>query len=555
MSKFVLVNIKTKAPIKTDLSYISGSTIRGAYINLYINKNKIKEDISLNENYRRKLLSDSIRFFDAYPKIDGNYSIPTPLCFYATKNEIKKFSRDKKSIDIINEFKNNIEEGCQRVNKSEFSIIKDKKINLISVKRIENLHNCKKMEKENIFRYEAIDKGQGFYTIIQCEDDLADEVANLIDENILYIGGSKSSGYGRCEVSVEGIFNYNEIKSKYEIGQENNNILNGYKKLNIFFMSDAIVKDEFGNLQSTILDSLIEKKLGIKIIKEVCGKTVDEKGNNLYKASIISKDVKGYNAMWKTKVGSETAIKAGSVITYSYEGELDKEKIRQFEIDAIGSRKNEGYGRILINPNFDVEKCDIYKQKEVQRECVDLNKTSKNLMKNMLSSIVKEREEEYLTNIVVESLDGFAKESKLKKIKLKDSQKIKFPNTQKGKIITVMKDALDILKEQGEDASKRKVEEFKNGLKTKTKNLYQNRSRYNLFDFSIKDYLAEIITDKTIEEITGTDLEGVRYPNVKGVDYYKSSDYEMKLRLTKIIMEYKIREDAKQKNEKKGGNK
>ena len=129
MIKFVLVSIKTKGPIKTDLSYISGSSIRGTYINLYIKKNNIKEDISLNKVYRRKLLSNSIRFFDAYPKMDGNYSIPTPLCFHATKNDIKKFSRDKKPIEIKNEFKDDIVQGYQRVNKSEFSIIKDKKLN------------------------------------------------------------------------------------------------------------------------------------------------------------------------------------------------------------------------------------------------------------------------------------------------------------------------------------------------------------------------------------------------------------------------------------------
>ena len=41
MSKFVLINMNLKGPIKTDLSFISGSTIRGAYIHKYIIKNKI----------------------------------------------------------------------------------------------------------------------------------------------------------------------------------------------------------------------------------------------------------------------------------------------------------------------------------------------------------------------------------------------------------------------------------------------------------------------------------------------------------------------------------
>lgn len=530
MSKFVLVDIKTKGPIKTDLSYISGSAIRGTYINSYIKKNKIKEDISLNKEYRRKLLSNSIKFFDAYPKIDKNYSIATPLCFYATKDNIKKFSRDKEPIDIVNEFKDTVGEGYQRVNKSEFSIIRDKNLNLISIKKVENLHNCKQIEKENIFRYEAIDKNQEFYTIIQCDNDLADEVKSCLDNQVLYIGGSKSSGYGRCEINVEGIFDYKDIKSKYNITLDNDKS-DKVKKLNVFFMSDTIIKDEFGNLQSTIPDELLEDKLGIKIIKE-----------KQYKASIISKDVKGYNAMWKCKVSSETAIKAGSVITYEYEGELDKDKIEQFEIEGIGSRKNEGYGRILINPNFDVEKCAIYQEKEIERKTVDLSDDSKSLMQSMLNNIVKERENEYLTNIIVESLDGYAKESKRRKIKLKN-----FPNSQKGRFITVMKEALDILQKDGEKASKEKIAEFKDGLKTKTKYIYENRSQYNLFDFCIKDYLAEIITDKTLKDITETELEDIKYPNIKGVNYHKSSDYEMKLKLSKMIMEYKIREKGGKK--------
>ena len=141
-------------------------------------------------------------------------------------------------------------------------------------------------------------------------------------------------------------------------------------------------------------------------------------------------------------------------------------------------------------------------------------------------------------------LDGYAKESNRRKIKLENlsNPKKSFPNSQKGRFITVMKEALDILRKDGEKASKQKVAEFKDRLKTKTKYIYENRSEYSLFDLSIKEYLAEIITDKTLKEITQTDLEDIKYPEVKGVSYHKSSDYEMKLKLSKMIMEYKIRE-------------
>ncbi|WP_455542951.1 RAMP superfamily CRISPR-associated protein [Intestinibacter sp.] len=533
MSKFVLVDIKTKGPIKTDLSYISGSTIRGTYINSYINQNNIKEDISLNEEYRSKLLSNSVRFFDAYPKFDENYSIPTPLCFYASKDNIKKFSRDKNPIKIVNEFKDEVKEGYQRVNKSEFSIIKDKQLNLVSINKVENLHNCKQIDDENIYRYEAIDKNQKFYTIIQCDDELADEVKKCLDKQVLYIGGSKSSGYGRCEVEVRGIFDYKEIKEKYyNVGLDNNikidkvdKIHEGKKILNIFFQSDTIILDEGGNLVPIVPEELLEVKLGICDVK-------------LIKASVISKDVKGYNAMWKCKVPNVTSIKSGSMITYSYNGELDKDKIEKLEIQGIGIKKNEGYGRIFINPKFDVKECAVYKAEKVTRQNVKLTGESEILMKNMMTNIVKDREDEYVTCIVVQSLDAYSKSYSGKSISLDQ-----FPNSQKGRLLNVIVDAID---EKNEDESKQKIIDFKKSLKTKTKELYEDKSKCKVFDFSLYKYLDKLVSNESLKDITGTDLKLV-YPNLDKITYQKSSDYEMKLKLTKKILEYKIREKGGKK--------
>ena len=520
MSKFVLINIKARGPIKTDLSYISGSTIRGAYIKHYINKNNIKEDISLNKEYRDKLLTDNIRFFDAYPMVDGIYSIPTPLCFYAHKNHIKEFSRDKKAIDVKNEFIDNIEEGFQRVNKSEFSVISDKSLKLISVKRIENLHNCKQKSVENLFRYEAIDKNQSFYSIIQCKEELAKEVKETLNKQTLYIGGSKSSGYGRCTVEVEGIFDYKELKDKYNIGVEKKS-----KKLNVFFQSDTIVKDSFGNIKPFIEPEFLKEKLNLDSV------TLD-------KSSVISKDVKGYNAMWKCKVPSVVAIKAGSVITYNYEGEIDNSLIEKLEIEGIGSRKTDGFGRIFINPKFDVEKCDVYKSQEIcSKKSPELDKKSKEVMNKILKNISIDREDEFITDIVVEALNKNITDShRTKKIVID-----KFPNTQKGRFINMINNALN---ESDDSKSKAIITKFKEELKTTTKENYNSKSKYRLFDLSLMDYLDELVSTKSLAEITQTDIS-LKYPSLKGINYDKTSDYRLKLKLSKKIFEYKIREEDK----------
>lgn len=524
MSKFILINIDIRGPIKTDLPYIAGSAIRGAYINKYINKNKIKEDISINKKYREKLLSNNIKFYDAYPRIGDNYSISTPLCFYASKDKLKEFSRDNNTIKIKNELKDNIDEGFQRVNKSDFSIIKDNSLNLVSIKRVENLHNCKQINEENLFRYESIDKNQQFYTIIQCKDDLLEEVKNTFDKEIVYIGGSKSSGYGMCEFNIEGVYNVDEIKNKLNIGMDKDQ-----ENLTIYFASNAVLRDDLGNIISSIPEKELEAKLGINNVKKI-------------KSTILSIDTKGYNTMWKSSIPSVTAIKAGSVISYSYDGELDYAKVRDFEINGVGSKKQEGYGRIYINPSFHVKECRNYQEStKLERINIKLDNEAKNTLTAILNNINKSREDEYLTKIQVEALDSKTDSRGIKKVYLKE-----FPNAQAGKLINILDQAIDKIDVLGEAESKNYIKNYKNELKTKTKNLYMNTSKARLFGESLYDYLDELVSDKTIDDLTGSKykLDYVSYEDTK---LNKSSDYKLKLLLTKKILMFNLRKNGGEK--------
>ena len=527
MSKFVLINMNLKGPIKTDLSFISGSTIRGAYIHKYIIKNKIREDISLDEELRRKLLSDNIRFYDAYPLVDGIYSIPTPLCFYASKDEIKKFSRDKTKMTIVNELKDSIEEGYQRVNKSEFSVLNGNCLNLVSVDRIENLHNCKQIDAENIFRYEAIDKNQQFYTIIQCEDDLIKDVKETFDNETIYIGGSKSSGYGRCELDIVEIYDFDEIINKLNI--------KSYKlqsELHVYFLSDAILRDNNGNIISYIPEEILENDLSIKNVK-------------IKRASILTREVKGYNSMWKTSIPSVTAIKSGSIITYSYDGNLNLDNIRNLQIKGIGSKKSEGYGRIIINPNFNVDKCKNYnKNKDNHSIDISLNEESRNMLFNILNNINKSREEEFLTKILIEAIDSKTGSNSTKKVVID-----KLTNAQKGRLINMVNKGLEILDNNGEKESIDFVKKFKEGIKTKTKDQFRHKSQISLFDNSVYEYIDKIIDSTTIDTLTNTKfkLDYISFDNMK---LEKSSHYRLKLLLTKKIVSFNLRKNGGGNNER-----
>lgn len=84
--------------------FIDGSSIRGAFISKYI-KDKNISDINCGE-HREKLLKGGLKFLNAYPYKDFKRTIPFPQCYYADKDELKRYTKDK-SINLSSEYKDN----------------------------------------------------------------------------------------------------------------------------------------------------------------------------------------------------------------------------------------------------------------------------------------------------------------------------------------------------------------------------------------------------------------------------------------------------------------
>lgn len=537
MDRFILLNISVKEPVKTGLSYIQGSTIRGAYIRKYITKNNITDDIAVNECYRNKLLSNKIRFSNAYPLVNNKFSIPTPLCFYATKEDGKKLGREKDSISIINESEGNIGEGYIRVNKKEFCFVDKEILKLVSTYRVENLHIRKiknsETDKGSLFRYTAIDKEQNFYSFIQCSEENEGEIIKTIDNEIVYIGGSKGSGYGRCEIKVDKVLDYNQIKEMQGIFYDNN--LN--KILKIYFLSDSIIKDKFGQVISHIDTKYIEEKLNIDNVEYI-------------KGSVLTTETTGYNATLRTSLPSMTSIKSGSILTYKYEGELDLKLIKKLEIQGVGYRKEEGYGSIIINPCFSVKSCEFYKRGIPKiKEDINLKRESKKLFTRILNDINNQKITDLLTKIAIEAIDTKTDSFKKKKVVLSLS------NSQIGRLISIVNKCEN---EENDALAKEMLINFRDSLKTNTKNEYLNKSRNSLFNYplcvdsknnSSRDYFDELISDKDISDLTGTSIK-LNNVSVKGIDLDRLNNFRLKLKLTKEILIYQLRKEEGKDNER-----
>src|SRR5690606_26606484 len=110
--------------------------------------------------------------------------------------------------------------GYEKIRLCEFVHIDDE-YTKVKVEKVSNLHINKRKEKNILFRYEAIKKGQVFGGIIKAEEDTyVDEIVNLLEDEIIYIGGSKGSGYGKCIIEDVQVLDENPEEKIFKINDD-----------------------------------------------------------------------------------------------------------------------------------------------------------------------------------------------------------------------------------------------------------------------------------------------------------------------------------------------
>lgn len=314
------------------MDYIKGSSIRGAYIYEYIRKKGIT-NINV-EPHKEKLLRGGINFLNAYP-IEEKYdkrSIPFPGIYFAKKNDLRSF---EKSVEMVSGLDNKLDPGYEKVRLADFATYDGKEYKSISVNKKVNLHINKSGDKNNLFRYESIESGQLFKGIIIVEDkSYIDEVIELFNNTLIYLGGSKGSGYGLCEISDMKVVLENPEYSMFNVTDD---YLNYFY---IYAMSDIIFRNEDGEYKTIIDDEYIKKQLKLDKV--------------LYIDSVIETiPISSFNNKWNCHTPQIIAIKSGSIFKYKFEGDLNEATIKEFMDKGIGERRIDGYGRFVLLNNID----------------------------------------------------------------------------------------------------------------------------------------------------------------------------------------------------------
>lgn len=312
--------------------YIPGSMIRGALIGRYLSRNK-NVDIVVDELSRRLFFDGTTRYLNAYPQSQtGKRTFPLLLSWRKEKGEeltedkpleVYDFSIDKKTLDHPPK---SLGEG--------FWIEERGAVRLYNIDRRINIHHSRDRQKGRataedgeIFRYDAIDVGQTFQGVILCDrEEDADIIKTLLDPADIWMGGSRSAGYGHIRISaIQSQDDWQEIEQPAEDRESDNH-------LKVTLLSDLILQDASGQAIAMPPTDLIAETIGIE-------------PKSVYMESTF---IGGFNRKWGLPLLQVPAVKAGSV--FVYEGvNIAADRIRELEREGIGERTIDGFGRIAIN--------------------------------------------------------------------------------------------------------------------------------------------------------------------------------------------------------------
>jgi len=353
--KAITLSLETQQPLlatsfqgdpNSDVSYpyIPGTMIRGAIIGRYMRQHHLPELDLTNEEVKRLFFNaNSTRYLNAYLlSQEKKRTLPIPKSWFKEKDT--EFT--DKSLESVYDF--SLDRGDNPENPKSvgeyFCWMKEPKVVILhKEKRRINIHNFRDRKKGRstnnqgeLFRYDALDAGQTFQSVILCEDDDVETIQNLLAEPNIWLGGSQSAGYGHTKIITTKLSsdNWNEIGISAE-DRENDEFLS------VTLLSDTLLRNKQGQsvADPTLIKQAIEDVLNITLPQP--------KSGGIFTSSTL---IGGFNRKWGLPLPQVPALAAGSVIVFESEDiEITSEQIQLLEVCGIGERREDGFGRIAVN--------------------------------------------------------------------------------------------------------------------------------------------------------------------------------------------------------------
>ncbi|HIP34176.1 MAG TPA: hypothetical protein EYG89_05595 [Bacteroidia bacterium] len=351
---FILVKKEKTEQTTASLDYIPGNIFRGIVAgNLFKNKNK---------KINKIIFSDKVQFGDAHLIINDKRSYKVPASFY-----YKKADKTKNKIINFYEITDFSEKLKQKRNgyiiKSDNGYYIDT-VNYGGRMKSAREEKSRSSKEKGLFFHQYIKKGQkfAFEIIVKKHHSL---ITNALTENLKRIGKARGSEFGG-RILIEKLKNDTKL-----FNDESNSFNKKEGEYNyIYAASNLCFLNKYGEFTAT---PSIEQLTGLKDTDI----EIDWKKTQLWFRKFMP-----YNGFRKNWDAERLIIEKGAVFAIKNKKDIDKEFKK-----LVGCFVSEGYGKLLINPNFLLEKeitLEKYKQKkEAKKEDITIPNT------NLINYLIK----------------------------------------------------------------------------------------------------------------------------------------------------------------------
>ena len=308
---------------QSTLDFIPGNNFLGIVAgDIYANHSDLALDI---------LHSGNVRFGDAHPACDGIRSSRVPASYFYPKLGPKSECYVHHEIADFVKLKTKQLKQCR----GTFVAFKDESFEEVQVQKTFAIksaydYSSRRSRDSQMFGYESLDKGQEFFFEIGISETLdsskVELIVKILKESLIgkkHIGRSRTAQYGWVEIKECG---FEEPKSSSQDG----------KYTTVYADSRLIFFDEYGMPTFTpTADQLFPKEFdssGAKICWD--------------KSQIRIFQYSPWNFKRQARDFDRCGIEKGSVFV------LENVTQTPDESKYVGEYKNEGFGRVLYNPDF-----------------------------------------------------------------------------------------------------------------------------------------------------------------------------------------------------------
>lgn len=332
------------------LSYIPGSTIRGAVLNRFFTEITEEEQKAIESCF----YDGTISFLNIYPVVENSKNdkqiletIPVPKGFYEdrqaegdivhifTEKEEEESKKNKKAdSEEENKFR-----GKKRAKVGKFAMISETKLLYTTPEkgeifkiRLARNDFVNEKKKQSLFRGDYLEKGQVFKGYVAIAEGAAIEAVQMVKTLLtvpgIRLGSNKSSGYGLIQVKD---FKKLEKRIPYE---SLSRFADSVELLDMVCLSNLCMTNEFGEPCGLNTKELAEK-LGCETVE-------------IKKASSSVIHIHGFNRALGGHQAEYPVYEAGSVFRLKCIPAVSKEKIQAVEDEGLGILQTEGLGRVIF---------------------------------------------------------------------------------------------------------------------------------------------------------------------------------------------------------------